>query len=73
MDNSEYFNQYIPLDKNISTQIRETANGCFQVGFTIKNQTFYLANYNDDVDSVKWMEIQLKKALTQLKFTSNGQ
>lgn len=68
MDTSEYFNQYIQLDKHISTHIRETANGGFQVGFTIKNQTFYLADYDDDIDYAKWIEIQLKKALTQLKF-----
>jgi len=70
MTREEYYNQDIPLEEGIFVE-----RIGIEVRFSIQHQTFllqrgYLDDDNgDDVEeNAKWVEIQLKKALSKLKF-----
>lgn len=71
MTKDEYYNQEIPLEEGIFVE-----RIGIEVRFSILHQTFSLQKgYLDDGDDgddveehAKWVEIQLKKALSKLKF-----
>lgn len=68
-----FYNQEIPLEEGISTGIRKIFDNSYQAWFKIKHQTFFLepeveSNEETNLQNAKWMEIQLKKALTKLQF-----